>query len=183
MLTPPYYPTLNGAAERAVQTIKGKLKKAVGGRFECQLARILLNYRSTLHETMGCSPAELMIGRKLKTALTPLHEVQSLGKAAPAEGSAREDRPPHADCETRDGVYVRNFRDGPPWVPETVTSTSSYHNADVTLRDGRLWRQHREHLPPEFVTPDSPSDAAVEARDFRMVREHMMNKTVSDKLI
>lgn len=141
MLTPPYYPTSNGAAERAVQTIKGKLKKAVGGRFECQLARILLNYRSMPHETMGCSLAELMMRRMLQKALTLLHpnmRSRALTKQLQQNVAHVKNVHPMPIVQPGDAVCARNFRDGPPWVPATVTSTSGDHIADVTQQDGRL---------------------------------------------
>lgn len=59
--------------ERAAQTNTCKLKKAVDGNLNCQLTRILLNCRTTSHETIGCTSAELVMGRKLKTALPLLH--------------------------------------------------------------------------------------------------------------
>ena len=34
-----------------------------------QLQRFLLRYRTTPHTTTGCSPAELLIGRRLSTAM------------------------------------------------------------------------------------------------------------------
>nr|XP_037275197.1 uncharacterized protein K02A2.6-like [Rhipicephalus microplus] len=73
MLVPPYHPASNGAAERAVQTVKNKLRKAGPGDSRTQIARMLLTYRSTPHEVTGCCPSELLFGRKLRTALDLLH--------------------------------------------------------------------------------------------------------------
>ncbi|XP_064477638.1 uncharacterized protein K02A2.6-like [Ornithodoros turicata] len=73
VLIPPYHPASNGAAERVVQTIKNKLKKASTGDFKTQLSRALFSYRTTPHEITGASPAELLYGRKLKCALDNLH--------------------------------------------------------------------------------------------------------------
>ncbi|KAK8786885.1 hypothetical protein V5799_023333 [Amblyomma americanum] len=69
MLVPPYHPASNGAAERAVQTLKQKLQKAGPGNLRAQIARFLLRYRSTPPEVKECSPAELQLGRKMKTAM------------------------------------------------------------------------------------------------------------------
>ncbi|XP_037529406.1 uncharacterized protein K02A2.6-like [Rhipicephalus sanguineus] len=59
MLVPPYHPASNGAAERAVQTVKNKFRKAGPGDIRTQIARMLLTYRSTPHEVTGCCPSEL----------------------------------------------------------------------------------------------------------------------------
>ncbi|KAK8785283.1 hypothetical protein V5799_008352, partial [Amblyomma americanum] len=164
VLTPPYHPASNGAAERAVQTIKAKLKKAVGGSFDCQLARVLLNYRSTPHETTGCSPAELMMGRKLKTALTLLRpDMRSTVLTRQLKQKVAHEQHAHRTplVQPGDSVYARNFRDGPPWFPAMVTATSGDHIADVTLPDGRSWRRHQEHLRHDFsATEVSPPAAA-----------------------
>ncbi|KAK8773316.1 hypothetical protein V5799_012151 [Amblyomma americanum] len=69
MLVPLYHPASNGAAERAFQTVKRNLQKAGPGDLRAQIAGFLLTYRSTPHEVTGCSPAELLLGRKMKTAM------------------------------------------------------------------------------------------------------------------
>ena len=56
----PRYPKSNGEAEKAVQTVKGLFQKSS----DPQLA--LLNYASTPLQS-GYSPAELLMGRKIRT--------------------------------------------------------------------------------------------------------------------
>ena len=67
--TAPYHPSTNGLAERAVQTLKEGLKKITEDDIETRLARVLYHYRTTPHTTTGRTPAELLMGRKLRTRL------------------------------------------------------------------------------------------------------------------
>uniref|UniRef100_A0A147BN06 RNA-directed DNA polymerase n=1 Tax=Ixodes ricinus TaxID=34613 RepID=A0A147BN06_IXORI len=83
----PYYPQSNGAAERTVQTGKQLLRKSP------DVEQALLAHRATPGKE-GYSPAELIMGRKVKTSVP----------AAP--GSLR----PHWSCEdfrTRNAQYRR----------------------------------------------------------------------------
>ena len=63
----PRYPQSNGEVERAVQTVKNILKK------EKETERALLAYRTTPLRN-GFSPAELLMGRKLRNPVPTFHE-------------------------------------------------------------------------------------------------------------
>ena len=70
-LTPtPYHPSTNGLAERAVQILKQAMRKSQSGDLKTKLVWFfLLHYRTTPHATTGTTPAELLIGRPLRTLL------------------------------------------------------------------------------------------------------------------
>ena len=63
----PRHPQSNGLVERGVQTVKASLKKAHYSGGDFQLA--LLAYTMAPQETTGISPAQLLMGRKLRTTL------------------------------------------------------------------------------------------------------------------
>ena len=63
----PYHPSTNGLADRAIQTLKGNLKKSKTGPLETRISRFLFKYRTTPHTTTGISPAELLMGRQLRS--------------------------------------------------------------------------------------------------------------------
>ena len=64
-----YHPGCNGLVERAVWTFKGGLKKLKKGDIHMKLARFLFSYRLTQQSTTGVLPAELLMGRILRSSL------------------------------------------------------------------------------------------------------------------
>ena len=62
----PYHPSSNGLAERAVQTFKTNMQKGSDEDVQKQPSRFLFRYGST---PTGLSPAELLMGRRLRTHL------------------------------------------------------------------------------------------------------------------
>jgi len=68
-LSSPYHPVSNGKVERAVRTFKESMKtmKNEPGTQAEKLARFLLAYRSIPHTVTGYTPAELLIGRRIRT--------------------------------------------------------------------------------------------------------------------
>jgi transposase InsO family protein len=65
----PRYPQSNGAAERAVQTVKRILARC---HDENDLFRALLFLQNTHRPELGASPSELFFGRRQRTPITPV---------------------------------------------------------------------------------------------------------------
>jgi len=68
----PYHPASNGLTERAVQIFENGMQKFTEGNWTDRLSRFLFHYRSTPHSTTGVTPAELLLGRKLRSRLDVL---------------------------------------------------------------------------------------------------------------
>ena len=64
----PYHPSSNGLAERAVQTVKVRVRKLTGP-METRLIRFLFKYRVTPQTTTGIAPVELLMGQRLRTCM------------------------------------------------------------------------------------------------------------------
>ncbi|XP_062399854.1 uncharacterized protein K02A2.6-like [Sardina pilchardus] len=154
----PKYPQSNGEAERAVQTVKNLLKKA------SDPYRALLAYRATPLSN-GYSPAELLMGRRLRTTLPILPE--RLQPALPdlhgLQQTEREKRWAGATCfnsrhrardlgklSPGDNVWISDAAEQGK-VTSVHSSPRSYH---VMGPQGTL-RRNRCHLIP---MPESGSE-------------------------
>ena len=60
---------MNRLAERAMQTFKYYLRKALEGYSEDKLSMFLFQYRIIPHTTTGSSPAQLQMGRQPRSRL------------------------------------------------------------------------------------------------------------------
>lgn len=80
MTGPPFHPRSNGAAENSVKHFKTKIRAALSDPKNSRvsvntlISRFLLTYRNTPHATTGRSPAEMMLGKTLRTRITMLSE-------------------------------------------------------------------------------------------------------------
>ena len=70
--TAAYHQTSNGQAERYVQTVKNKTLKE-------RLFDFLTSYRSTSHTVTNRAPAEIFIGRSIRTRIDLIKPHQTLG--------------------------------------------------------------------------------------------------------
>lgn len=143
----PYHPASNGLAERAVQTFKEAMKKS-SGEVETRVARFLFHYRSTPHSSTGVSPAELLMGRRLRTHLALLHpDVAAKVRNSQQRQKAGHDK--HArerEFVLNDNVFVRNFGSGSVWLPGTIVGVQGLLSFQIKLEDGRIVRRHIDHV-------------------------------------
>lgn len=168
----PRYPQSNGEAERTVQTIKKLLRKNPDPYVA------LLSYRSTPLQN-GYSPAELCMGRRIRTKLpvkpdllvpkwTYLKEVKSKETASSDSQKQNYDRRHRAkDLPTLnpgDRVWIKDFQTR----GEIVQQASTPRSYIVNTPRGEI-RRNRRHLtatsgsiipePPDPLDEDIPSAA------------------------
>ena len=142
--TAPYHPASNGLAERAVQTLKEGLKKLSSGCLETKLCHFLFQYRITPHTMTGQSPAQLLLGRQLRSHLDQLHP----DLASRVEHKQELQKQSH-DQQTKmrqfvpdDAVFVHNFAQGDPWLAGTIVNAPGPRSYNVKLfvtRFAKTW--------------------------------------------
>ncbi|CAH8629503.1 unnamed protein product [Schistosoma haematobium] len=150
--SPPYHPQSNGQAERFVDTFKRALLKAKGeGKIEEILDDFLLVYRTTPNPSTPnqMSPAEIMFGRKVRTALDAMKPQQiDIGKRN-RKMENQFDR--HHGAKRRifqrnQKVYVRDFRYSPPqWTSGRILKRQGNVMYVVEV-EGQKWTRHVNHI-------------------------------------
>nr|VZI29405.1 unnamed protein product [Spirometra erinaceieuropaei] len=114
----PYHPQSKGQAERFVDTFKTALLKARGeGTTDEIVQAFLFSYRTTPNSASpgGVSPAEALMGRKLRTAFNALIPTRT----------QRAQNSPLARSKVSIGtpVFVHDYRAGlPDWIEATVVN-------------------------------------------------------------
>ena len=152
--TTPYHPSTNGLAERAVQVFKQAMRKATSGDLKTKLARFLLHYRTTPHATTGTTPAELLMGRPLRTLLDlmrPNINAKVEGKQL-SQKLYHDNKASERTFAPQDTVYVRKAGSKSPWIPGTIMRRNGNVHYDVKLDDQRTVRRHIEHIQPRMTS-------------------------------
>ena len=154
--SPPYHPATNGLAERAVQTVKRGLKKMKTGTLQDKLSRFLFRYRNTPQSTTDETPAQLLLGRKMRSPLDVIHpDLQRKVEYEQERQKERHDKHPRScSFEPGDTVYARNF--GPnsstmPWLSGLVTQCEGPRSFQVLLPNNHTIRRHLDHLRKRSV--------------------------------
>ncbi|XP_058879113.1 uncharacterized protein K02A2.6-like [Acipenser ruthenus] len=159
----PYHPSSNGQAEHMVQTTREALKRISVGDWPTRLARFLLAQHTTPHSTTGKSPAELLMNRKLKTALDRLHPDLYTDMQHKQDGAARQSLGCLRSFHPQDDVHMRNYSAGPKWIPATIGGVTGPVSYKAQTRDGQIHRRHvdqlRDRTPVAVVS--SPQTQAV----------------------
>ena len=159
----PYHPSTNGLAERAVQTFKQALKRIQGSSIQEKLSKFLFQYRITPHTTTGIAPAELLMGRRLRSRLdllfpTVSQKVESKQLKQKKEHDATK---PVRTFSIGDLVYVEDFTASPQkWIPGKIVEVTGPLSYCIELLDGSTVRRHVDNVIQQCLT-DVPTSPAV----------------------
>uniref|UniRef100_A0A131YJ66 RNA-directed DNA polymerase n=1 Tax=Rhipicephalus appendiculatus TaxID=34631 RepID=A0A131YJ66_RHIAP len=168
----PLYPSSNGQVERTIQTVKSMLIKSCSDGKDLSL--VLLNYRAT--PTIGSSsPAELLMGRKLRTFiptlpgnLKPHYSTESHQQLLKCRQKAQHK---HGDSgthllptlEKHQPVWVRHKN---TWQKAVITQVGPQpRRYTVQTTDRAILVRNRVHLRPRV---QKTSDATHSAEDYTL---------------
>ena len=149
----PYHPATNGLAERAVQIFKRAMRKSSPGELTTQTAQFLFHYRTTPHTTTGVSPAELLMGRSLRTHLDLMKPAVSTRVCSSqfSQKVAHDRSSRQRGFSPLDKVYVRESGKDSPWIPGIVESKQGGLTYEVRLDGDRIIHHHIDQIQPRLV--------------------------------
>ncbi|XP_018406799.1 PREDICTED: uncharacterized protein K02A2.6-like [Cyphomyrmex costatus] len=173
----PYNPATNGQAERFVQTLKNALRrmKADTTNVRENLSKMLLQYRIAPHAMTKKSPAELFLGRKLRTRLDLLFPLPEKEETSSSYSCVNK------SFKLDERVSCRNYVGKDKWKFGRIKKRCGIVHYLIALDDGRTWRRHVNQMRLiGQATPNQETDwdhGPVEDLTVRIEANASENKT------
>ncbi|XP_055910510.1 uncharacterized protein K02A2.6-like [Eupeodes corollae] len=150
-LTAPYHPSSNEQAERMAQYLKTSLKTMSEGDMQTKLQRVLFKQHTTPNTTTGKTPAELLMGRRFRTALDAMH---------PDDGQINPVSPDSSFGQVRsfkigDTIYFRNYSIGPLWLEGEIIEVTGPVSYVVKSTDNKIGRCHIDQIKRRLTNNQS----------------------------
>ena len=185
----PAHPSSSGLAEHAVKTFKNGLSRLKDGSITDRLSRFLFTYRNTPQATTRSTPAELMMGRRLRSTLD-LAKPDLENRVVTKQDQQKYQHDRHARqrvIQVGDAVFAKNLSPGPTWVPATVIAQTGPVSFKVEVENSKtVWRHHQDQLRKRYKysmnmeTEKSVSeDALSEQGDYLIDVDVVPNDTVT----
>ena len=130
------------------------------------IARFLITYRNTTSNTTGLCPAELMLGRKLRTSLDLLKPEPLLNKAEDVVSQKKKTGISRNKCfEVGDNVWVRDFTTKKKWMAGSVLKKLGAMMYLVGVDGSGTVRRHLSQIKRRIATttPDDDNHATQDA--------------------
>ena len=149
----PYHPSTNGLAERAVQTFKQSLRQIQGTSIKEKLNMFLFKYRITPHTVTGVAPAELLMGRRLRSRLDLLKPnlTETVQSKQLKQKLSRDNEKSFRKFSEGDPVYIEDFSHAKSkWVSGTIQKPTGPVSYSVILSDGKIVRRHVDNIKARY---------------------------------
>ena len=143
-------PVLYRHVERAVQTFKDAMERDSSDTLQARVARFLFHYETIPHTTTGITPAEMLMGRRLRTHMSCLLP-DTASRVANRQESQRQyyDRNSKPSKELPEGqtvwhgIFLRTKPGG-----GRIKHGSGPMSYCIAMEDGRAIRRHVDHIKP-----------------------------------
>ncbi|XP_055585193.1 uncharacterized protein K02A2.6-like [Uranotaenia lowii] len=171
--TIPYWPQMNGEVERQNRSILKRLRisQELGKDWRKELYQYLLTYHSAIHPTTGRSPAELMLGRRLRSKLPGVpslvgndEEARDHDMIEKEKGRLYADhrrRAQYSEIEVGDRVLAKRMRKenklSSDFAPEEFVVMKK-KGTDVMIRSSSSGKEFRRSAAHLKVIPHESTD-------------------------
>lgn len=162
--TPARFPATNGAAENFVGAVKRKLTCLMkdGYNMPQALTKFLFDYRATPHAATGKTPANLMIGRDLRTKFSILRPPAIGNQVADYQAAQMRNYRGTRKISFAENlpVMVRDHKQGKDiWIPGKIIRESTPGvTYEVQIADGRKIKRHANQIIERVVNTDETKE-------------------------
>ena len=150
-----------------------------------RIARFPFQYRNTPHSTTAMIPAELLMGRKLRSRLDLVKlNLHRYGKTNRDNRNVNTIFMPNCALLLMGRVYVKNHRCGDPWLHGEISMARGRVSYTVKLAGGSIVHSHQDHLqcrlaeekPPHTQLSEDTNDLACQfSEDLSLLKQNVLS--------
>ncbi|XP_058041724.1 uncharacterized protein K02A2.6-like [Ahaetulla prasina] len=170
VLSASFHPATNRLAERFVWSAKEALSRIRPGDWQTKIDTFLAVQHRTPCVTTGRSPAELLMGRKLRCPLDRLNPTYTPDGYKGAHGKTRE-------MTVGDPVWAHNYSEGPTWLKGTILGITGPKSYLVDMEDGRVWRCHIDQIRKRIASKTETKQPGPDYQMFEFTADSNPGRT------